>query len=90
MEGLSRIPGPGPGGFVLAQDLKYESKEDWNVYKLEDGTILKAKLAAVKISRGLGEDGKSILYTDTGEPFYNIRHTILISAEVPEELLKKQ
>ena len=89
MAAISRIPGP--SGFVLAQDLKYESiKEDWNVYKLEDGTILKAKLVAIKISRGLGEDGKSIFYTDTGEPLYNIRHTVLISTEISEELIKKQ
>ena len=58
MAGITRIEGE--LGVVLAQDLNYESiKEDWNVYKLEDGTILKAKLAAVKISRGVGEDGKS-------------------------------
>ena len=87
MAATSRIPTQ--DGFVIGQDLNYESiREDWNVYKLEDGTILKAKLVAVKISRGLGEDGKSILYTDTGEPLYNIRHTVIISAEVPKELVK--
>jgi len=88
MAAISRIEGA--AGVVFAQDLNYESiKEDWNVYKLEDGTILKAKLAAIKISRGLGEDGKSILYTDTGEPFYNLRHTVIVSTEVPKELIKK-
>jgi hypothetical protein len=79
------------GGSVLAQDLKYETiKEDWNVYKLEDGTIFKAKLAATKISRGLSEDGKSIFYSSNGEPLYNIRYTVIVSPEVSEKLLRKQ
>lgn len=78
-------------GSVLAQDLKYETiKEDWNVYQLEDGAILKAKLVAMKLSRGLSEDGKSMLYTRSGEPLYNIRYNVLVSTEVPAELIKKQ
>lgn len=79
-----------PTGIIKAQDLEYETvKEDWNIYKLEDGTTLKAKIVAGKISRGLADDGKSILYNPDGEPFYNIRYSVSIISEVPEQLLKK-
>ena len=86
---LSRIPVP--TGFIYAEDLDYEVvREDWSKYKLEDGTILKARIVAAKISRGLEEDQKTIRYTDDGEPWYNIRYNVVIVAEVPEELLRKQ
>ncbi|MEJ2047827.1 MAG: hypothetical protein P8X92_07820 [Dehalococcoidia bacterium] len=85
---ISKIAGP--TGTITAEDLEYKTiREDWNVYELEDGTKLKAKIIAHKISRALDKDGKSILYTDDGEPFYNIRYTVSISAEVPERLMKK-
>lgn len=85
---ISRIPTP--EGVISAEDLAFKTtKEDWNIYELEDGTTLKAKIIAGKISRGLTEDGKSILYNPDGEPFYNIRYTVSIVSEVPEKLLKK-
>lgn len=81
---------PTPSGIIKAQDLEYETvKEDWNIYKLEDGTTLRAKLVVQKISRGLADDGKAIRYNPDGEPFYNIRFTTITVADVPEELLKK-
>lgn len=77
-------------GGILAEDLSYETiREDWNVYRLSDGTVLKVKLAALKISRGLEDDGKSIRYTKDGEPYYNIRHHVMVTAEVPPELMKR-
>ncbi|MFC2026548.1 hypothetical protein ACFLUX_01055 [Chloroflexota bacterium] len=85
---ISQIPTP--TGKMKALDLEYETvKEDWNIYKLEDGTILKAKIVAGKISRGLADDGKSIFYNPDGEPFYNIRFSVSIVPEVPEKLLEK-
>ncbi len=41
-------------------------KEDWNEYELEDGTIVRVKLAVRQIIRMPGENPK------TGEPFVNV------------------
>ncbi len=80
---------PSPKGNIKAIDLPFKIvKEDWNVYELEDGTVLRAKLVAVKISRGIDPQTGDTFYTDSGEPLYNIRHQLLITAEVPEKLLK--
>lgn len=86
---ITRVPGP-LGSIVSAEDLSYKTmKEEWNEYELEDGTILKAKIVAQKISRGIADDNKSILYNPDGEPFYNIRYSVSIVTQVPENLLKK-
>lgn len=83
------VQGP-HGKLIKAMDLKFDAlKEDWNIYKLEDGTTLRIKLVPVKISRGVGERGE-IIYTDAGEPFYNVRWTVVIAADVPESLIKKK
>lgn len=82
---------PSPKGIIKAKDLKFKTvREDWNIYELEDGTILRAKLVATKISRGLDPETGDIYYVEgRGEPIYNIRHTVVVSAEVSTELLKK-
>ncbi len=81
---------PSPIGEVRAKDLKFETiKEDWNIYKLEDGTTLRIRLVAVKIARGIDPKTGEILYTHDREPYYNIRYQTAIVADVPKELLKK-
>jgi len=83
---FSNIPGP-DGKPIRGEDLDYEILEEgWSRYKLEDGTILKTRIAVAKIVRGLNEDG-SILITPDGEPYYNIRFHVITAAEVPPELL---
>ena len=84
----SIIQGP-DGKPIRAVDLKFEPiKEDWNIYRLEDGTILRIKLIATKISRGIDERGE-IIYNPAGEPLYNVRWTAVVAADVPEKLIKK-
>ena len=81
---------PGPQGMIRGKELKFiTKKEDWNIYELEDGTIFKAKLIATKIVRGIDPKTGDIFYLPIGEPLYNIRHTTIVSAEVPEGLLRK-
>lgn len=80
---------PSPIGKVRAKDLKYETvKEDWSIYKLEDGTMVRVKLAVVKITRGIDPTTGGILYTTDGEPYYNIKYQALIVADVSKDLLK--
>jgi hypothetical protein len=89
---ISQIPAPegAEGALIKAQDLGYKTiREDWNIYELEDGTTLKAKLLATKILRGLDEDEKSIYYLSNGEPAYNIRYVVSVTVDVPADLLKK-
>lgn len=79
------------GGIVYARDLSYKTvKEDWNVYELEDGAVLKVKVAAIKISRGEHPETGEIVPTKDGEPLYNIRYQVIVGAEVPEGLLAKK
>lgn len=82
---------PSPKGIIKGKELKFDTvREDWNIYKLEDGTFLRAKLVAVKIVRGIDPETGDIYYLeDRGEPLYNIRHSVVVAAEVPKELLKK-
>jgi hypothetical protein len=80
-----------PEGPIKARDIDYKViQEDWNIYELEDGTILKAKLVVSKIQRGIDPDTNEIYYLPgRGEPLYNIRNTVVVSAEVPDDLLKE-
>lgn len=55
-------------------------KEDWNVYKLEDGTTLRVKLVLGQVFKLVGEK------TPEGEPVYQARSQNFVVAEVPQEL----
>jgi len=82
---------PGPEGPIKGEDLDFKIvKEDYNVYDLEDGTILKVKTIVGKISRGIDPKTGGIYYLPDGEPLYNVRHQIAVYAEVPEELGKER
>ena len=81
---------PSPKGPIKAKDLKFKTIEEaWNVYKLEDGTVLRARLVVTKISRGIDPETEDIYYLDSGEPLYNIRHSTVVGSDVPPDLLKK-
>jgi hypothetical protein len=85
---ISRLPGP--EGEILVEDLEYETiKEDWNIYKLADGTTLRVKMIMKRISRGLMDDQKTIRYAPDGLPMYSVRWGIVMDPDVPEELKKK-
>lgn len=56
------------------------TKEDWNEYKLEDGTVLKFKAVVSSIVRTDNHDFV------TGNPIYQIRSTNIVKIRVPEKL----
>ncbi len=59
---------------VAEKDIPYEIiREDWNSYKLEDGTILKIKPAISSVNRTKTID-------PYGDPVYVINHQVLIKA----------
>ncbi len=69
------------GREVEAMGVDFETvKEDWNEYKLEDGTILKFKTVVSSIIRTEDYDPM------TGDPVYHIRSTNILRANVPEEM----
>jgi len=79
------------GTLIKCQDLDFEVEcEPWARYKLKDGTILKIKVVVGKISRAIDpKTGEIFRNPETGEPFYNVLHNVLLIAEVPESLMKK-
>jgi hypothetical protein len=59
---------------VAEKDIPYKViSEDWNSYKLEDGTILKIKPAISSVNRSKTIDAY-------GDPVYLINHQVLIKA----------
>ena len=51
---------------IVEEDVEYQTlKEDFNVYDLSNGAVLSIKTV-------LGQVQKTDLYTDVGEPVYNI------------------
>ena len=69
------------GREVEAMGVDFETvKEDWNEYKLEDGTVLKFKTVVSSIIRTEDYDPM------TGDPVYHIRSTNILRANVPEEM----
>ncbi len=88
---ISRIPNPDGHGETLAEDLEYETiKEDWNIYKIEDGTTIKIKMVVNKIYRGLMDDEKTIRYAPDGIPLYTARWSVVMAPDAPEKLLKRK
>jgi len=59
-------------------------REDWNVYKLKDGTVLKFKTIVSDIVR---LDG---LYNEENDPIYVVRSGNIINANVAADLKKSQ
>jgi hypothetical protein len=88
---ISRVPGPRGEGEIFAEDLEYQTiKEDWNIYKLEDGTTLRIKMVVENIYRALMDDKKTIRYTPKGEPMYTARWTAVMTPDVPDGLIKRK
>lgn len=78
------------GRVIRCQDLDFEvESEPWAKYKLQDGTIVKAKIIVGKVSRGIDPATGGVFRNPaTGEPFYSVFHNVLIMAEVPESLME--
>jgi len=79
-----------PKGRIEAEDLDFKMiKEYWNVYELEDGSMLRVKPILGKVSRGIDPQTEKPYILENSEPLYSIRYKIEIAADVPRETLKK-
>ena len=67
------------------EEVDFENeKEQWNVYKLSDGTTLKVKLVLVNVVRSRDQ------YDPLGNPIYGITSQNVIKVlNVPEKLRRK-
>jgi hypothetical protein len=75
-----------PGGSVVdAVEIPIEeSLERWSELKLEDGSILRVKMAVVSVSRVQG------MWDPQGNPFYMVNMSpVMAVVEAPEHLRKK-
>lgn len=71
------------GRVVNAEDIDFKVvKEEWNEYKLDDGTKLKVKLVLTSVIRT--EDCDPM----TGDPVYVIKTGNMLKAIVPDKLKK--
>ncbi|MCW7071256.1 hypothetical protein B6V00_02135 [ANME-1 cluster archaeon ex4572_4] len=69
------------GQEIEAMDVDFETvKEDWNEYKLEDGTVLRFKTIVSSIIRTENYDPM------TGDPVYHVRSTNVLRVKVPPEM----
>ena len=69
------------GRQVKGTSLDFSIKsEDWNVYKLADGTILKMKAVVSEVVRIDGE------FDPAGEPIYTVKSQNILNADVPQNL----
>ncbi|RLE78849.1 MAG: hypothetical protein DRJ51_08845 [Thermoprotei archaeon] len=64
-------------------------KEEWSEYELEDGTRVRAKLVVQSIAYVIDPDTGEIMRNPLKEPIINVRHTVVITAEFPEEKVSK-
>jgi len=68
------------GETIEGMDLDFEVvKEDWNQYKLEDGSTIKVKVVVSKIIR-------TNKYLPNGEPIYVVQSGNILSTWVPDNL----
>ena len=67
------------------EEVDFENeKEQWNAYKLSDGTTLKVKLVLVNVVRSRDQ------YDPLGNPIYGITSQNIIKvSNVPEKLKRK-
>ncbi len=71
------------GREVESEQVDFEViREDWNEYRLEDGTVLKFKTIVTDIIRTEDHD------PTTGNPIYHVRSTNILRVKVPEHLKK--
>ena len=70
------------GKKVLGQEINFETeKEEWNIYRLADGTVVKVKNVLVSIVR-VNE------YDQAGNPVYLVNAAPVIGMDVPANLKK--
>ena len=60
-----------------------DAQEQWNQYRLADGSLLRVKQVATEVWRIVGE------YDAEGNPLYVIRTAGVLTAAAPDELKKR-
>ena len=69
------------GTDVIVEAMTFETElEDYNIYKVEDGTTIKMKTVVTEIFRAEGK------YTPDGDPLYHVKSANILVADVPTEL----
>lgn len=69
------------GTTVEAEKMEFKpQKEDWNIYELPDGAIVKLKTIVTAIYRHTARDEL------TGQHNYTVNHNSIVVAEEPEEV----
>lgn len=68
---------------VAAVDFERVGNEQWNVYELKDGTLLRIKLEVGSVFR-------TDKFTADGDPFYIVNTSNAVRFKVPPALLRKQ
>ena len=83
-----RVQGP-DGSTVEAEVLDFKiEREDWVVYKLEDGTTLRMKVTLLKVGKAVDGEG-NVRYKADGEPLYFTNQRVELVADVPDFNRKK-
>ncbi|MGD0229900.1 MAG: hypothetical protein ABSC19_06005 [Syntrophorhabdales bacterium] len=71
------------GRKVLGQEIDVKTeKDDWNIYRLADGTVVKVKTVIISIAK-LDE------YDPAGNPVYVVNASPVIGMDVPPNLKKR-
>ena len=72
------------GEWVEGEEVQFNPKqEEWSIYELEDGTIIKMKTIVTKVVR----TGK--FHLTRNDPIYKVSSHNIVEAEVPDKLKRK-
>ncbi len=63
-------------------EMEFKPKEEWTIYELDDGAILRLKPVATSIVKILDQ------YDAAGNPVYVVQANNVMGVSVPEELKK--
>lgn len=59
-------------------------REDWNEYRLEDGTIVRAKLVVRRMTQQVDAQGHPLM-SESGEPLVGVNTTVVVTALAPPQ-----
>lgn len=68
------------GKIVDGIEMEFKAKEEWTIYELPDGAILRLKPVATSIIKVIDQ------YDPAGNPIYVVQTTNVMGVSVPEEL----
>lgn len=70
--------------WVTGEELNFKTKQDdWSIYELEDGTIIKLRTIVTKIIR------TEKWHAQRNDPIYSVASNNVIEAIVPEKLKRR-